>query len=500
MLRDIRDLLRSDKKLQLMLLVMALVQIIIAVTQLGFYQDDQHFQIIEFSSYQLKNPSAATGIWEFTSAIRPTLQVYLFSGYYEICQFLTIRDPFLQLTILRVITALLLFGFFNVFTLYYFKNAERKVLYYVLLIGNLSWALPYTRTLFNSEMMASLLFFGALLFYQVKKNNHTIFSLVLTGFLFSLSFYFRFQMGFALAGFGLWMLFFEKDYNRILPMVCGFILGAALNSFLDYQFYHKLVFTPYSYFHSNISEGKAATFGTSSFLRYVFLIIGVAPIPPLSLFLLYYAAKAWLKKYSHPLFISVVFFIVGHCFVGHKEERFLFPIFNVLPVLLGWGLPAFISYYQHAKKWIRQFIRAVCIFSIVLNVGFLSWQMFIPYAQTVNFSRLLKKEFPKDSVTIFCISRLPSQRSRNFLVFYSKASENIGLKKLADINELPKIKGSPVFFASTFNQIKDQRAFLDSLGFKPVLYSSRFLWELNRFLLTKKIHTINDAWVLYKKE
>ena len=41
---------------------------------------------------------------------------------------------------------------------------------------------------------------------------------------------------------------------------------------------------------------------------------------------------------------------------------------------------------------------------------------------------------------------------------------------------------------------------LDSLGYKPVRYSSKFLWNINEFLASKKLNTINDIWVLYKKE
>jgi hypothetical protein len=32
-----------------------------------------------------------------------------------------------------------------------------------------------------------------------------------------------------------------------------------------------------------------------------------------------------------------------------------------------------------------------------------------------------------------------------------------------------------------------------------LMYSSKTLWDINRFLLSKKISTINDIWVLYRK-
>ena len=153
--------------------------------------------------------------------------------------------------------------FFNAITIYYLRNHGKKVLYCALILLNLSWCYPYTRTLFNSEMLSSLFFFGALVWYDLRKDQHQkFFFTFFIGFLFALSFYFRFQMAFAVMGFGLWMLLYEKKYTRILPLALGFLVGVGLNVCLDSEFYHQLIFTPIRYYQVNITEGKAATFGT----------------------------------------------------------------------------------------------------------------------------------------------------------------------------------------------------------------------------------------------
>ena len=59
--KSIREVL-NDRKLQLLLFVMLVVQIITAINQPGFFHPDQHFQIVEFSSYQLHRESGATAI------------------------------------------------------------------------------------------------------------------------------------------------------------------------------------------------------------------------------------------------------------------------------------------------------------------------------------------------------------------------------------------------------------------------------------------------------
>ena len=136
-----------------LLLAAAAVQFIICLTAIGTYHPDQYFQIIEFSSWQLNKASAAGHVWEFSAHLRSTLQIYLFSAWREVCSALFIRDPYLQLTLLRVAFGMTLFVFFNWMTWYYLQHQPRRVLNYALLILNFSWILPYTRTLFSSIKM-----------------------------------------------------------------------------------------------------------------------------------------------------------------------------------------------------------------------------------------------------------------------------------------------------------------------------------------------------------
>ena len=322
---------------------------------------------------------------------------------------------------------------FNLLSLYYFKNEKPKVLYSVLLIMNFSWMLPYTRTLFNSEIASSLFLFGTFFLYEVKKDKSPgwLF-LMLIGFLFGLSFYFRFQMGFAIAGFGLWMLFVEKKYSRILP-ITGRISPSPC--FSQHVFglpsLWRMVINPVRVFYSNINEGRAAQFGTSSFVRYIGLLIAVITAPPLSLILFYYGCKAIVKKYRQPVCIAVLLFIVSHCLVAHKEERFLFPVFNALPLVVGFGLPYLFDYYERCRKWIAVLFTTALIITIVLNTAVLILFAIIPYSQSVYFTSQLKNEFNGQPVTIYYLFRSPyTTPGGSPLVFYKKEARNLELKKV----------------------------------------------------------------------
>ena len=326
-----------------------IVQILYCITAVGFYHPDQHFQLIEFSAYQLGEENSATSVWELAAQIRPTLQVYLFSLFVKSCRLVHVYDPYVQLTLLRTLFGLLAWIIFNRIAFHYFRD-YKKILYLVLVFINLSCMLPYIRTLYSSEIASAIVFFSAVVLYDAKKDRKQFGYLLLIGLLFSMAFYLRFQMAFGLAGFGVWMLLIERKYKNLLPLAAGFAAGIAINLLLDYQFYHQFVFTPYRYYDANIIQGKAAQFGTSSPLRYLFFLIEVISCPPISVFLFYYTCRGMISQYRQSLVWVVLFLIIGHCFVGHKEERFFFSVAECAAHHYGLGPAGFYSLLPHYFK------------------------------------------------------------------------------------------------------------------------------------------------------
>jgi len=496
-------MIREDTRLRILLSAALIIQVILCFSAIGIYHPDQYFQIVEFSSYQLNRASAVHDVWEFAAHLRPTIQVYLFSAYYEVCSGLGIHDPYFQLELLRIIFGLLLFVFFNGITLYYFRNERRTILYWVLFILNFSWILPYTRTLFSSEMLSSLLFFGALFLYERRREpgGPSPLLALLTGFLFALAFYARFQTGFAIVGFLVWLSLPGRGKRRWGWLGIGFLAGAGLNTFLDSLFYHQVVFTPYLYFKVNIIEGKAASMGTSSFLLYIGVLIAVVLTPPLSIFLLGAGFRAALRRFDRPLVASVLFFIIGHCLVAHKEERFLFPVLNVLPIFVGWGLPGLADWYRRRRKGFRRLLKGMAFFSIGLNGLLLVVLLFTPYSQAIYFTWLLKKNFGDRRVTIYTVGHTPFETDERLpFVFYQSGVPNLAWKEVPDEDSLARISDKAMYLSATYNSLKDRPELPDSLGYERVLCSSRLLWRINEFIGSMNMNTINDIWVLYKKK
>ena len=501
MLREVIEQTRTDRRTRFIVLTGLIVQILFCITGTGAYHTDQHFQVIEFSTWHAGEPSGVPYVWEFTNHVRPTIQIWMFSAWHAAAKFIGLTDPYLELTLLRLVTGIVMFIVFNALTIYYLRNKEKYIQHIGLLLLNFSWFLPYTRTLFSSEMMSSLVFFISIGWYDAKKDKlpGSIF-LIFIGFLLALSFYLRFQSGFFIAGFGVWMLL-EKKGKHIVQIAIGFVTGVLINSWADYLFYDHWVVTPYEYFAANIFDKRAASFGTSSPFTYIGVLVALTPVIPISLFLYYYAAKSLKRNYRHVLFLAFIFFFIGHSLVGHKEERFMFPLLNVMPVILAWGLPYFRNYYASCKKWIRYFLGSMIILSVILNSLLLVLLLLNPYSQTIHYTSLLQKKFRNEraDTKIYCLDRSPFETpSKIPFRFYEKGFKP-EIIKIPQKDSIRHLQGSGIYFTATYDQVQNDRKLIDSLGFKPILYSSRLLWRVNEGLHANKIHPINDIWVLYQK-
>ena len=468
-MKSFNSTIKDSRDIQLILGFGLIIQIIFCITGVGYFHPDQHFQILEFSSLQLQQHNAANSVWELESNIRPTIQVYLFSGYRILIENFGVVNPFSQLLILRLIQGLLFWYLLNYIAFFYNKHTSYKNLIVTLLIINFSWFLPYSRTVFSSELTSVLFFLFAIFLYhkQSLENKKSIINLLIIGFLIALSFYMRFQLGFAIAGFFFLIFFLEKKYSITFLLIFGFIIGVAVNVFIDYLFYHKIVFTPFLYFNKNIVEGVAASFGEKSFFYYIGVLLGVIIVPPISIILLIKYFKVSIQKFKHPIVISCLFFLIGHSMVAHKEERFLFTIINIIPIILSiGGFENLIQQYQISK-----FYKRIINFSIGLNLILLITFIFIPYSQSIHFIQQLSNENKIKGKTVFCFERNPLQtESKLPLIFYSKSLQATKFVNFSSKDSVQNLKHpNTKYIISTYNDLRDQNFNPEKLGYKPVV-------------------------------
>lgn len=300
-----------------------LVHLIAAWFSIGFHHPDEHFQIIEFANYKLGRTPLDKLAWEFPAHMRPGLQPFmayiLLKPYYA----LGFDNPFHFAFLLRLIS-----GLVSIFTAWQFHKAivpqirSEYLKKTHLILSVLGWGLVYLHVRFSSETWAAISFTWALLaLWKQNKASYWLFGLWA-----GLSFIFRFQSCFLLAGAGLWMLFIEKSkWADLGKMVLAFIATFIVGLVFEYWLYDEFTVSGWNYVVENVVYNKAANFGTEPWYWYFGQIVQQS-IPPFSIILLLSIPVMILYKPRHILTWSMVAFLLGHMVVAHKEHRFLFPL------------------------------------------------------------------------------------------------------------------------------------------------------------------------------
>ena len=153
---------------------------------------------------------------------------------------------------------------------------------------------------------------------------------VLLGMTAGLTFAVRFQMGFALLGYGIWLLVFHRRRKLYAGMVPGVLVVLALGMLTDRWLYGEWTLTPVNYLRENILNENMLKFGTSPWWYYFTepFTEGGYVYGPLAL-----VAAVWFfwRRPRHVVTWMLVPFLLVHFFLGHKELRFFFPVLFFAP-------------------------------------------------------------------------------------------------------------------------------------------------------------------------
>ncbi len=374
----------------------------------GYHHPDEHFQVLEPAQYKLGRSPAGDLPWEFKAQIRPGLQPALAYVMIRAAEMTGIDNPFTQAFLMRLCSGWLCLWLFWAWASWLEKDAKYAsagnwLRYSVLLL----WFVPYLSVRFSSENMAGLSFAaGALLLLQSLENTEMKrrpFYLFFVGLLLGLSFFFRFQMGFALIGVGAWMFWkmlmsdhFLKPLRYVLP---GLLLAVLAGVGTDFWLYGKFTFPAFNYFVSNIIEHKAAYWGTSPWWYY-FTETLLTAVPPISVLLLFFLTIGMWVARKHLLVWSLLPFLLAHLMVDHKELRFIFPM--VLPVLalavLGMvEVEKYLSGHPAARLWYGRFF----ILTLTINGLLLTARCLLAAQESVASFRFLYDYTATTPVTVY---------------------------------------------------------------------------------------------------
>lgn len=362
-------------KKDILIFIAAIATLLYSITALnshGYYHADEHYQIVEFAGLKLGTHTQEEIAWEFKSHIRPTLQPVICFGLLKTFIILNINNPYNQAFLLRLLSALfsiVVILFFIQNTKNLIQNKSIKTAYYFL--SYFLWFIPVISVRFSSETWSGLMFLLALaLFFNNSSNKERPF---LTGFIFGISFLFRFQIAFAIIGFCSWLIFYKHiKFNYLLKVFTTFCSVLFIGLLLDSWFYGEFVFSPWKYFFSVVESGGNG-FGISPWYFYIIKLlsypsyfVGIPLILSIIIITIY-------KRDSFLLWCIVPFVLI-HSLIPHKEERFIFPVIYLFPLVLIEGYTIFHNICQPriVVKLLNFYLLTIFLFVNILGIFVMS--------------------------------------------------------------------------------------------------------------------------------
>ena len=312
--------------------VALLVYLFTAYNSHGYYHADEHYQIVEFSGIKLGTHTPSDLPWEYEAKLRPALQPTICVGVFSLLKGIGVDNPYTMVMWLRILTALLsiaVIGYFIKHTLSLFNSEIHKRAY--ILLSYFLWFIPLLSVRFSSETMSGLMLLLAVAVLLAKERSYTPW---LLGAIVGVGFLFRFQMAFPFAGLGLWLLIVKRvSFRYILKMLLPFLAVVGIGVIVDSWFYGELVFTPFHYFKANIVDDVASSFGTSPWYFYLdklitlpSVVVGIPMVLSLVVMAVYFPKSIF--------FWCFIPLLVIHSLIPHKEDRFLFPVILLFPVMM----------------------------------------------------------------------------------------------------------------------------------------------------------------------
>lgn len=374
----------TSSKLYVFFVIQLLLIIATAWVSIGYYHEDEHFQIIEFLSYKLGFGLADDLPWEYRAQLRPWFQISFYYVIYKMLTFLNINDHFHIMFIFRLISGIV--GWFSLLyltkSIVKWDNISLQFIQNILI--TLTGFIPIILVRTSGESLAISFFLIGLSIILSKlkldeKTDDITFSwwrLLLAGICFGMAFEFKFQSAVLTLGFLLWLLFISKrKISEFLIISIGGLLVLVLAAFIDRWGYDEWSFPAWNYFQFNLlSENKNQYGDPHPFFGYLYISIANLALPMVIVYMIAMFFM-WFRNKKHVFtWISLLYFVI-HCIIENKQLRFLFPLAIMAPFFI---IPAFYPLKENAKNYIikiwnfrkSKFMKFVYFWNILFLIAF----------------------------------------------------------------------------------------------------------------------------------
>ena len=392
---------------------------------IGFYSDDEHFQILEPVAYLLglneviiDDPSGYYWEWESGTRMRPWLQPYIYYHFIYLLKFIGITNPFNWSFIIRLLSSIL--GFLSIVYLFFttkedFFKKNNNFNYFLFFTF---WFYPFLHSRTSSENLGITFFVFAFcfLYKQVKIKDLKLNYFLLFNFslLMGLALVSKFNLIFTILPFFLWILLFRFHFIRILLIGSAIILALFIGLYIDYINWGSFANTYLQFYKHNLGDtGDFNVFGVQPWWYYFSTtIVELAPV--LSLFFVISIIVFWIKQPKNIITWITLITVVALSLFGHKEIRYLFPVYLFAPL--------FISYFFETFPKIR-FVKFYKTSIIISNLVFLILTLFTPANTKVGVYEFLYNNHNKGE-NVFYLKNNPYLINNMEPFFYTKFLKN----------------------------------------------------------------------------
>ncbi len=383
---------------RILILISFLFHVLAALKSTGYFQYDEHFQVLEWVSWKLGWTPTSALAWEFPAQIRPWFLPALFTAIAKGFLFFgPVSGADLALTY-RVLLSLLgwasLVCFVRSFDSLQLGARERRLATWGVL---LLFCLPFLHARTSSENLGGSLFLMGFSLWFWKERRHLFWISLSAGLALGLSFESRFQMALAIVPLlaGTWR---KLRGIQGKGLFIGLLLAFGIGRLCDYWGYGAWTFTPWNYFYQNLVEGKASSFGVLPVWGYFLIGFQKDALGPFGTLGLLVMVFFWIRHPRHPVTLATAPFFLVHCLIGHKEMRFLYPLAPFLPLAFadGWGKLGL-------GNWKSQVAKGLLGLNGILLIYFSS----IPCKNPSVFQEYVSRRFGQGSLTLYATSPDP---------------------------------------------------------------------------------------------
>ena len=457
-----------------------LLHLISAYFSFGFYSDDEHFQILEISAYLLGINEVAIDdtrgyYWEWRDHIRmrPWLQPLLYFYFINFFKFFNINDPFIWAFLIRLIASL--FGFISLLVLFftfknYFLNKNYK---FNLIIYFTFWFYPFIHSRTSSENLGITLFIISMSFiYKLVKSENIYLKnlrLFCASYFLGIAMVVKFTLVFSIIPIFLYILFKIRKFFLLLIFCLSIFISLITGVLIDSLMWERLSNTYFQFYKFNLTEdyGRLNDFGIEPWYYY-FSEITKQLAPILSIFFLIGMIFHWIKKPFHILSLITFSTLLIFMIIGHKEVRYIFPIYIFAPLFIIYFLNNFSN---------LNYLNLIKILAIFSNVIFLLIALFYPFNEKVAIYKFVHKNVSKNEI-VYYLNENPYKVNDMEPFFYTSF--------LPKINKLPpKILNSNDFWLITNNFFELDNYIKENCKIKYSTYPL-FIYKLKDYLTNLK--------------